>query len=95
MSSLIAWVIRPRRQSRHRPRGRAKDAIERSGWVRSTIELPPNTKQEDLKSINALCVYLPKSPSDASCGPTAFKSLFFLSRDKLPGQTFQLSIGNN
>ncbi|MFN0105841.1 MAG: response regulator [Bryobacteraceae bacterium] len=76
-------------------KGRAKDAIERSGWVRSTIELPPGTTREDLKSINALCVYLPKSPSDTSCGPTEFKSLFFLKQDKLPGPLFQLPIGNN
>ena len=76
-------------------KGRAKDAIERPGFVRSTIELPPNTKQADLQSINALCVYLPKSPSDTSCGPTEFKSFFFLTPDKLPGQTFQLPIGNN
>ena len=76
-------------------KGRAKDAIERPGYVRSTIELPPDTKQADLKSINALCVYLPKSPSDTSCGPTEFKSFFFLTQDKLPGQTFQLPIGNN
>jgi CheY-like chemotaxis protein len=76
-------------------KGRTKDAIERPGYVRSTIELPPNTTQADLKSINALCVYLPKSPSDVSCGPTEFKALFFLTPDKLPGPTFQLPIGNN
>lgn len=76
-------------------KGRAKDAIERSGWVRSTIELPPGTKAADLKSINPLCVYLPKSPADASCGPTEIKSLFFLTPAKLPGPTFQLPLGNN
>jgi CheY-like chemotaxis protein len=76
-------------------KGRTKDAIERAGWVRSTIELPPNTAEADLTSINALCVYLPKSPSDVSCGPTEFKGLFFLTQDKLPGPTFRLPIGNN
>lgn len=76
-------------------KGRAKDAIERAGWVRSTIELPPGTAPNDLKSINALCVYLPKTPSDASCGPTQIKSLFLLTKDKLPGPTFVLPIGNN
>ena len=76
-------------------KGRTKDAIERPGYVRSTIELPPNTQRDDLQSINALCVYLPKSPSDTSCGPTEIKSLFFLTQDKLPGHTFQLPMGNN
>ncbi|MBI2688567.1 MAG: response regulator [Acidobacteria bacterium] len=76
-------------------KGRARDAIERAGWVRSTIEFPPGTKREDLRSITALCVYLPKTPSDASCGPTEIKSLFFLTPEKLPGPTFQLPIGNN
>ena len=76
-------------------KGRTKDAIERPGWVRSTIELPPGTRPRDLKSINPLCVYLPKSPSDTSCGPTQIKSLFFLTPEKLPGPTFQLPIGNN
>ncbi len=76
-------------------KGRTKDAIERAGWVRSTIELPPGTQPSDLKSINPLCVYHPKSPSDVSCGPTEFKSLFFLTREKLPGTPFTLPIGNN
>jgi len=76
-------------------KGRTRDAIERSGWVRSTIELPPGTRAADLKSINPLCVYLPKSPSDVSCGPTRIKSLFFLTPDKLPGPAFELPIGNN
>jgi CheY-like chemotaxis protein len=76
-------------------KGRARDAIDRDGWVRSTIELPPGTTQADLKSINPLCVYLPKSPSDTSCGPTQINALFFLKQDKLPGAQFQLPLGNN
>jgi CheY-like chemotaxis protein len=76
-------------------KGRSGDAIDRNGYVRSTIELPPGTRPADLKSVNALCVYLPKTPSDASCGPTEFRSFFFLTSDKLPGPAFQLPIGNN
>jgi len=76
-------------------KGRTRDSIERSGWVRSTIELPPGTTAGDLQSINPLCVYWPKSPSDVSCGPTEIKSLFFLTKDKLPGPPFQLPLGNN
>lgn len=76
-------------------KGRTKDAIERAGWVRSTIELPPGTEAKDLRSINPLCVYLPKSPSDVSCGATQIKSLFFLTKEKLPGPAFQLPMGNN
>jgi CheY-like chemotaxis protein len=76
-------------------KGRTKDSIERSGWVRSTIELPPGTQPADLVSINPLCVYQPKSPSDVSCGPTQIKSLFFLTKDKLPGPPFTLPLGNN
>ena len=76
-------------------KGRTRDTIDRDGYVRSTIELPPGTQKADLKSINSLCVYLPKTPSDATCGPTEFKALFFLTPDKLPGPAFQLPIGNN
>lgn len=76
-------------------KGRTRDAIDRDGWVRSTIELPPGTTAADLKAITPLCVYLPRSPSDVSCGPTEIKSLFFLTREKLPGPTFRLPIGNN
>jgi CheY-like chemotaxis protein len=76
-------------------KGRPRDAIERAGWVRSTVELPPGTKASDLRTITPLCVYLPKSPSDVSCGPTTIKSLFFLTPEKLPGPAFQLPLGNN
>jgi CheY-like chemotaxis protein len=94
--AAVAFVVLHKNgQYYYSHKGRAKDAIERPGYVRSTIELPPSTTHADLKSINALCVYLPKSPSDVSCGPTEFKSLFFLTADKLPGPTFQLPIGNN
>lgn len=94
--AAVAFVVLHRNgQYYYSHKGRTRDAIERPGYVRSTIEFPPNTTQADLKSINALCVYLPKSPSDVSCGPTEFKSLFFLTPDKLPGPAFQLPIGNN
>jgi len=94
--AAVAFVVLHRNgQYYYSHKGRTRDAIERPGYVRSTIELPPGTAAADLKSINALCVYLPKSPSDTSCGPTEFKSLFFLTPDKLPGPTFQLPIGNN
>lgn len=76
-------------------KGRTKDAINRDGWVRSTIELPPGTKASDLKSIQSLCLYLPSTPSDFPCAPTAIKYLFFLGPDMLPGATFTLPLGNN
>ena len=76
-------------------KGRSKDAIARDGWVRSTIELPPGTKSGDLKSIQSLCVYLAKTPSDFPCAPTTIKYLFFLGADMLPGATFTLPLGNN
>ena len=94
--AAVAFVVLHKNgQYYYSHKGRAKDAIERPGYVRSTIELPPNTTRQDLKSMTALCVYLPRSPSDVRCGPTEFKSLFFLTQDKLPGPTFQLPIGNN
>ena len=76
-------------------KGRSKDAIARDGWVRSTIELPPGTKANDLKSIQPLCVYLAKTPSDFPCAPTTIKYLFFLGPDMLPSPTFTLPLGNN
>lgn len=94
--AAIAFVVLHKNgQYYYSHKGRTCDSIERSGWVRSTIELPPGTTAGDLKSINPLCVYWPKSPSDVSCGPTEIKSLFFLTRDKLPRSPFQLPLGNN
>ncbi|MBM3756824.1 MAG: response regulator [Acidobacteria bacterium] len=76
-------------------KGRTKDAINRDGWVRSTIELPPGTNAADLRSIQPLCVYLANTPSDFPCGPATIKYLFFLGPDMLPGKTFTLLLGNN
>jgi CheY-like chemotaxis protein len=74
--------------------GRTKDAVARDGWVRSTIELPPGTKQADLVSINSLCVYLPATPSDFPCAPAAIKYQFLLGPDMLPGPRFSLPGAN-
>ncbi|MBM3764972.1 MAG: response regulator [Acidobacteria bacterium] len=76
-------------------KGRTKDAINRDGWVRSTIELPPGTKAADLRSIQPLCVYLANTPSDFPCGPATIEYLFFLGPDMLPAKTFTLPLGNN
>jgi hypothetical protein len=77
-------------QSFYSHKGRAKDAINRDGWVRSTIELPPGTKASDLKSIESLCVSLPSTPRDFPCVPATIKYLFFLGPEMLPGERFTL-----
>jgi CheY-like chemotaxis protein len=77
-------------------RGRAGDAIERSGWVRSTIELPPGTTASDLVSLRDVCVRLESTPPEARCGPAEIKKLFFLDPVTMsPGASFRLPIGNN
>jgi hypothetical protein len=68
---VVAWVKRkgdPRWYSSHR--GRLDFVIIRSGWLRTTIELPPGTTARDLEAATVECVDL-RDPRLPTSGPAA------------------------
>ncbi len=85
--------------------GIGKDYIERSGWVRTTIELPRGTRLNDIAEIGAQCLSrrdLERQPipKNGHCRLEAFGKVFFLGEDytpqpplKLPNPNWQLQIG--
>ncbi|MBI4889145.1 MAG: response regulator [Acidobacteria bacterium] len=85
--------------------GIGKDYIERSGWVRATIELPRGTRLSDIAEIGAQCLSrrdLERQPipKNGLCRLEAFGKVFFLGNDytpqpplKLPNPNWQLQIG--
>jgi hypothetical protein len=67
--ALAVWVKlknSARWYSSHR--GRLDFAISRSGWFRTTVELPANTKREDIESVAVECVDL-RDPRASSSAP--------------------------
>jgi hypothetical protein len=79
----------PRWYSSHR--GRLDFAISRNGWVRTTIELPPGTRAEDLDALTIECLDLrdPRVPAlmatpTPECTVQAGKA-FLLGDDYTPG----------
>lgn len=70
--------------------GRLDFAISRSGWFRTTVELPPNTKAGDIAAIAVECVDLrdPRLPSAAPPPDATLHSggkAFLLDADYRPG----------
>ena len=70
-------------------------SMERDGWIRTTVELPPGTTAENIAEIGFTCV-LPVDPSTESsrkpgffmageCRVDAVGKAFLLSRDLVPG----------
>lgn len=68
--------------------GRTRDTIERNGWIRTAIELPPATQPAEVVRIGAFCAADDKETGPASCGLLAISKVFFLNRDSLPGPSF-------
>lgn len=71
-------------------RGRADLRIERSGWVRTAIELLRDARFEDVDRIQAFCEPRPKSPAappedDGFCEVAAIRKLFMLDETYRPG----------
>lgn len=54
-----------------------------SGFVRTTVELPPGTKPEQISEIGFECL-VPEKASDAPCRVEAVTKCFFLDRDYTP-----------
>jgi CheY-like chemotaxis protein len=67
--------------------GRADYGITRSGWVRSTVELPPGTRPQDLEEIGFECLVEPAPPEHlyGTCSVEAVSKAFFLGDDYRPG----------
>lgn len=76
--------------------GRIEDHIFRSGWVRTAIELPPNTNPDEITSLAVLCMINrdPRKrgqPNSASCGVEAIGQVFLLGNDYLPRSPLRFS----
>ena len=68
-------------------------AIERSGWVRSTISLPPGTSPKQIAEFGYDCLPNEKDgvkAAGASCKIEQISPAFFLTPDYLPGRPFKL-----
>jgi hypothetical protein len=63
--------------------GREDCAIERSGWVRTTIELPPGTKPSDVAGFGFGCVVVRPNLA-GSCRVEAVSKAFFLDKQYIP-----------
>ena len=61
--------------------GRFDLAIERSGWIRTTVELPPGTRPEQVGEIGFQCL-AEKAPG--MCGVDSVRQAFLLGQDYLP-----------
>lgn len=69
--------------------GRVEDFIFRSGWVRTAIELPPNTSPDEITGLAVQCMINrdPRKkgePNSGSCAVEAIGQVFFLGNDYLP-----------
>lgn len=69
--------------------GLGKNYIERSGWARTAIELPPGTRVADLSEIGAQCLSLrdlsrQPTPKNGNCNILEFGRIFMLGPDYTP-----------
>ena len=69
--------------------GRADYAISRDGWVRTTVELPPGTKAEQIAEIGLACVVAPgpdrRLHHSGTCRVEAVSKVFLLDGQDRPG----------
>jgi CheY-like chemotaxis protein len=63
-------------------------AVERDGWVRTTIELPPGTSAKDVAEIGIQCLAAERAKQLGRCEIPALTKAFFLRPDMLPGESF-------
>ncbi|MCC6369067.1 MAG: response regulator [Bryobacterales bacterium] len=62
--------------------------IERSGWVRTAIELPPATQPAQIAQIAFQCLPEAKSEGAGSCRVDAIGKMFFLNSRQIPDPSF-------
>jgi hypothetical protein len=69
--------------------GRHDYSVDRDGWIRTTIELPPGTRPRDLAEIGFTCAVMPDSkkvmPLTGTCRVDAVSKVFFLDQHYHPG----------
>lgn len=79
IGGALAVEVRLKKESRwlSSSLGRTDYAIARNGWVRTTIELPPGTKADQIAEIGFECVVPPKEHS-GTCRLETVDKAFFL-----------------
>lgn len=93
-SSGVFALVRLKNENRWRSSnlGREDYAIERGGWVRTTIELPPGTQASDVAEFGFGCLVVRPShrelPVSGTCHLGAVTKAFFLARDYKPQASF-------
>ena len=67
--------------------GRWDYAVDRDGWIRTTVELPPGTRATDLGEIGFTCVVVPddnkKLPITGTCRIENVSKVFLLDRNNI------------
>jgi len=90
--SGVAAFVRLKNEDRWRSSnlGREDYAIERSGWVRTTVELPPGTHADQIAEIGFTCVVVrqkEKIPTGGICRVGEVSKVFMLDQDYRPSQS--------
>lgn len=88
-----AVKVRGSRVWRQSHLGRPDYAIERSGWVRTAIELPPGTRAEAIGQIGFECLVEAKATA-GECRVEAVRKVFLLGENYEPGRSIW-SLGNS
>jgi CheY-like chemotaxis protein len=88
--SRVAAMVQLRNEARWRLShfGVPGAAIERDGWVRTTIELPPGTRAADVTGLGFECLAAERARQLGQCEITARGKAFFLGTDMLPAEPF-------
>ena len=90
-AAAVQILVRSRAEQRWygSANGLAKSHIERNGWARTAIELPPGTKLADLTELGAQCLSLrdvsrQPTPKNGTCAIQELGRIFMLGRDYVP-----------
>ena len=73
--------------------GRIDYAISRDAWVRTTVELPPATKPDDISTVGFHCIVAPPTkrgdamPHSGTCELQRVSKMFFLDEQYRPGKS--------
>jgi hypothetical protein len=73
--------------------GRMDYSVDRSGWIRTTVELPPGTKPRDIAEVGFTCAVMPdpatkRLANAGHCRVASVSKVFFLDREYRPGPSF-------
>ena len=89
--SALATLVRVRGENfwRSSHLGRVDYAISRDGWIRTTIELPPGTRPEQIEEVGFECHVIVDKPQPLAghCTLQALSKMFLLDSDYRPGRS--------